>query len=58
MASVFCTIFKNSVFIFERDKKRERVSRGRAERERETQNLKQAPGSKVAAQSPVRGLNP
>ena len=27
-------------------------------RERETQNLKQAPGSELSAQSPMRGLNP
>ena len=29
-----------------------------AERERETQNLKQAPGSELSAQSPMWGLNP
>ena len=31
---------------------------GGAERERETQNLKQAPGSELSAHSPTRGLNP
>ena len=34
------------------------MSRGGAERERETQNLKQAPGSELAAQSPTWGSNP
>ena len=33
------------------------MSRGGAERERETQDLKQAPGSELSAQSPTRGLN-
>ena len=33
------------------------MNRGRAERERETQNLKQAPGSELLAQSPTRGSN-
>ena len=28
------------------------------QRERETQNLKQAPGSELSAKSPTRGLNP
>ena len=32
------------------------MSRGGAERERETQNLKQAAGSELSAQSPVMGL--
>ena len=31
---------------------------GEGQRERETQNPKQAPGSKLSAQSPMRGLNP
>ena len=34
------------------------MSGGGAERERETQNPKQAPGSKLSAQSPMRGSNP
>ena len=34
------------------------MSRGGAERERETQNLKDAPGSELSAQSPTQGLNP
>ena len=33
------------------------MSRGGAERERETQNPKQAPGSELSAQSPMRGSN-
>ena len=41
------------LFIFERQS----TSRGGAERERETQNQKQAPGSKLSAQSPKRGSN-
>ena len=31
---------------------------GEGQRERETQNLKQAPGSELSAQSPTWGLNP
>ena len=31
---------------------------GEEQRETETQNLKQAPGSELSAQSPMRGLNP
>ena len=43
----------------EREAKREREngSREAAEREGETQNLKQAQGSKLSAQSPMRGSN-
>ena len=36
---------------------RDSMSRGRAERERETQNPKQAPASERSAQSPTRGWN-
>ena len=35
----------------------ERENRGGTERERETQNPKQVPGSKLSAQSPMRGSN-
>ena len=35
---------------------RDRVQAGEGQRERETQNLKQAPGSELAAQSPMGGL--
>ena len=49
------------MFIFEREREREReresVSRGGAEREGETEP-KQAPGSELSAQSPMRGWNP
>ena len=31
---------------------------GEEQRERETQNLKQASGSELSAQSPMQGLNP
>ena len=43
-----------NLFIFER----ESVSEGGAERERETQNPKRAPGSELSAQSLMQGLNP
>ena len=42
------------MFIFERKRDRTKWDRGR---ERETQILKQASGSELSAQSPVRGLN-
>ena len=38
-------------------KERQNVSRGGTERERETQDPKQAPGSELSAQSPTRGWN-
>ena len=41
----------------ERERKRDSVNRGQAERERETQNLKQASGSELSAQSLTRGSN-
>ena len=41
------------MFIFERE--RDRVWAGEGQRERETQNLKQSPGSELSAQSPTRG---
>ena len=44
---LFFLIFLTFLFIFERQS----MSRGGAERERETQNLKQAPGSELSAQS-------
>ena len=50
-------------FIFERERERERENenecqRGRGrDRGRETQNLKQAPGSERSAQSPTRSSN-
>ena len=42
-------------FLREGEKERARVVEG--QRERETQNLKQAPGSEVSAQIPTWGLN-
>ena len=44
------------MFIFETERNRAWVGEG--QRERETQNLKQAPGSELSAQSPTRGSNP
>ena len=45
------------MFLFIAVRERQGVSRGGAERERETQNPKQAPGSKLSAQSPTQGSN-
>ena len=45
---LFKKIFFSVLFIFERE---------RGQRERETQNLKQALGFELSAQSPMRGLN-
>ena len=39
-----------NVYLLLRDRERQRVSRGGAEKERETQNLKQAVGSELSAQ--------
>ena len=44
------------MFIFERE--RDRAQAGEEQRERETQNLKQAPGSELSAQSRTRDSNP
>ena len=44
------------MFIFERDRDRAWTEEG--QRERETQNIKQAPGSELSAQSLTQGLNP
>ena len=38
-------------------RQRDRAWMGEGQRERETQNLKQAPGSELSAQSPTRGSN-
>ena len=37
---------------------RDRAWKGEGQRQRETQNPKQAPGSELSAQSPTRGSNP
>ena len=47
---------KNLIFIFERE--RDRVRAGEEQRERETQNTKQVPGSELSAQSPMRDSKP
>ena len=45
------------MFIFEIERERDRVQAGEEQRERETQNLKQAPGSELSAQSLMQGSN-
>ena len=45
-------------YLFLRERETFRVQAGDGQREREIQNLKQAPGSELPAQSPMRGLNP
>ena len=52
-----------NVYLFLRKRERQRTSVvgaecGEEQRERETQNPKQAPGSEPSAQSLTRGLNP
>ena len=42
----------------ETERERKNMSRGGAERERETQDLTQDPGSTLSAQSPAWGSNP
>ena len=42
----------------ERDRQTDRVRAGEEQREGETQNPKQAPGSKLSAQSQTQGSNP
>ena len=48
-------LFSFLMFTFETE--RERTQVGEGQRERETKNLKQAPGSKLSAQSPTWGSN-
>ena len=46
------------IYLRERERERERQSvNGVGQRERETQNLKQVPGSELSAQSPMWGSN-
>ena len=52
----FIFIFFNA-FILEREREGDRVQVGEGQRERETQNLKQAPGSELLAQSLTWGSN-
>ena len=47
--------FKFNVYLLERESAR--ASWGGAEREREPQNPKQAPGSELSAQGPTQGSN-
>ena len=57
--SSFFLFLKKKFFVYLslRERERQTMSRGGAERERETQNPKQAPGSELSAQSPTRGSN-
>ena len=50
--------FNVYLFLRERERERERQSISGGGAERETQYLKQAPGSELAAQSPMPGWNP
>ena len=52
---IYLNFFFKHLFIFETE--RDRAWTGEEQRERETQNLKQAPGSELSAQSPTRGSN-
>ena len=45
------------MFIFERERQTDGAQAGEGQRERETQNLKQASGSELSAQSPTEGSN-
>ena len=55
----YLKIFNIYLFLREREteKERESVSRGGAEREKDIQNQKQAPGSQLSTQSPTWGSN-
>ena len=46
-----------NVYLFLKERKRDRVQAGEGQRERESQNLKQAPGSGLSAQGPTWDLN-
>ena len=53
--------FKNNffnIYLILRERERQSSSWGGAEKERETHNLKQVPGSEQSAQSPTWGSNP
>ena len=51
-------VFNVYLFLRERVRERERESVGEGQRGRQTQNLKQDPGSKLSAQSLTQGSNP
>ena len=55
---LFSKIFLKCSFIFLKRERERQCEWGGAERERETQNLRQAPDSELSAQSLMRGLNP
>ena len=55
---VFLFLFLNVTCFCVCKTERERALAGEVQGERDTQNVKQAPGSKLSAQSPMRGLNP
>ena len=46
-----------NLYLLLRERETDRVRAGKGQREREMQNLKQAPGSELSAQSPKRGWN-
>ena len=52
-----CLFLRKTQSVSGRGAEREREREREIERERETQNWKQAPGSKLSAQSPTRGWN-
>ena len=56
----FVWVFLGNIYLFlrERKRKRERERVGEGQRKRETQNLKEAPGSEPSAQSLMWGWNP
>ena len=54
LSTVSLNFFLMFIYFWERD----RVWAGEEQRERETQNLKQAPGSELSAKSRTPGLNP
>ena len=47
------SLFFFNAYLFLREEERERGSEGGVGRERETENLEQAPGSELCAQSPM-----
>ena len=54
---LFFIIMIFNVYLCLRETERQSMRGGGAERERETQNPKQAPGSELSAQSRMRGSN-
>ena len=55
---MFLLNFVKFIYLFLRERERESRNWGGAEREGETQNLKQAPGSELPVQSLTQGSNP